>query len=231
MRKHPKEAVEDYLKAIYTLEQRGGAARTTALAAALGVTPGSVTDMLKRLGTGRPRLVTYTPHRGATLTARGRARAIAVLRRHRLIETFLHEVLDYGWEEVHAEADILEHHVSERFIDALDALLHHPASDPHGDPIPTAEGEVPETPYVAIHTLDEGASVVVKRVRCHDEDLLHYLAKKGIHPGARLRIREKAPGGGPVSVDVLAVLSQEPTTVALSAEMAADILVSDSGRP
>jgi DtxR family Mn-dependent transcriptional regulator len=231
MRKHPKEAVEDYLKAIYTLERQGGVARTTALAAALGVTPGSVTDMLKRLGAGHPRLVSYTPHRGAALTPRGRARAIAILRRHRLIETFLHEVLNYGWEEVHPEADILEHHVSERFIDALDALLHHPESDPHGDPIPTAEGEVPETPYVAIRTLDEGAAVVVKRIRCHDENLLHYLAKKGIQPGARLRIREKVPAGGPVSVEVVAALSQEPTTVALSAEMAADILVSDNANP
>jgi DtxR family Mn-dependent transcriptional regulator len=231
MRKHPKEALEDYLKAIYTLEQRGGAARTTALAAALGVTPGSVTDMLKRLAGARPRLVTYTPHRGVSLTARGKARAIAVLRRHRLIETFLHEVLSYGWEEVHAEADILEHHVSERFIGALDTLLHHPESDPHGDPIPSPEGDLPKTPYVAILTLEEGAAVVVKRVRCHDEDLLHYLADKGIHPGARLRIREKAPAGGPVSVEVVAALSQEVTTVALSAEMAADILVSDNARP
>lgn len=231
MRKHPKEAVEDYLKAIYTLERQGGVARTTVLAAVLGVTPGSVTDMLKRLGAGRPRLVTYTPHRGAALTALGRARAIAVLRRHRLIETFLHEILNYGWDEVHSEADILEHHVSDRFIDALDTLLHHPESDPHGDPIPTASGEVPETPYVALHTLAEGAQVVVKRVRSHEEDLLHYLAKKGIHPGARLRIREKAPAGGPVSVDVVALPSREATTVALSAEMAADILVSDRGHP
>jgi DtxR family Mn-dependent transcriptional regulator len=231
MRKHPKEAVEDYLKAIYALERQGGAARTTALAAALGVTPGSVTDMLKRLGAGRPRLVTYTPHRGVALTSRGRARAIAVLRRHRLIETFLHEILKYGWEEVHTEADILEHHVSERFIDALDALLHHPESDPHGDPIPTAKGEIRETPYVAIHTLAEGTEVEVKRIRGHDEALLHYLAEKGIHPGACLRIREKAPAGGPVSVVVVAIPSREPTTVALSAEMAADILVSHNAGP
>jgi DtxR family Mn-dependent transcriptional regulator len=229
VRKHPKEALEDYVKAIYTLEQQGGAARTTALAAALGVTPGSVTDMLKRRAVGQPRLVTYTPHRGVGLTPQGKALAIGVLRRHRLIETFLHQTLGYSWDEIHSEADVLEHHVSDRFIEALDDLLEQPDSDPHGDPIPTADGELPETSYVAIAALAEGASMVVKRVRSHDEELLRYLAQKGIQPGTRLRIREKAPAGGPVSVDVAGILSQGPNTVALSAEMAADILVSESG--
>lgn len=230
MRKHPKEAVEDYLKTIYTLERRSGkAARTTALAAALGVTPGSVTDMLKRLAAGRPRLVDYTPHRGVSLTRNGKQKAIAILRRHRLLETFLYETLGYGWDEIHHEADVLEHHVSERFIEALDAALEHPTRDPHGDPIPTADGQLPASHCPAIDTLAQGATVVIERVRSHDDELLRYLALKGIRPGTRLRIREKAPSGGPISVDVMAILSQDPTTVALSAEVAADILVSESG--
>ncbi|MDJ0780471.1 MAG: metal-dependent transcriptional regulator [Desulfosarcinaceae bacterium] len=224
MRKHSKEAVEDYLKAIYTLEQQGGSARTTALATRLGVTPGSVTDMLKRLAAAEPRLVTYTPHRGVSLTPAGKDRAIAVLRRHRLVETFLHEILHYGWDEIHAEADVLEHHVSDRFIDALDTLLKHPGSDPHGDPIPTADGELPKSLYAPITSLPSGTTLVVKRVRSHDDDLLRYLAEKGIRPGARLRIREIAPAGGPVTVDVITTLSQEPTTVALSTETAIGIL-------
>lgn len=229
MRKHPKEAVEDYLKAIYALEQRHGTARTTALADSLGVTPGSVTDMLKRLAAGRPRLVDYTPHRGVALTRSGRQKTIAILRRHRLLETFLHETLGYGWDEIHHEADILEHHVSDRFIEALDALLDHPVSDPHGDPIPTVDGELPANHNPSIDTLPEGAAVVVERVRSHDNELLRYLAQKGIRPGTRLRIGEKAPSGGPISVEVMTILSQEPITVALSAEVAAGILVSASG--
>ena len=230
VRKHHKEAVEDYLKAIYTLEQQGGAARTTALAAALEVTPGSVTDMLKRLASAQDRLVSYTPHKGVSLTDRGRTRAIGVMRRHRLLETFLHQFLGYSWDEIHKEADVLEHHVSDRFIEALDALLEHPDSDPHGDPIPSIDGELPDTDHEAITTLPEGASVIVRRVRSHDDELLRYLAQKGIRPGAHLRIREKAPSGGPISVDVSGILSLGPTTVALSAEMAAVILVSESQR-
>jgi DtxR family Mn-dependent transcriptional regulator len=230
MRKHPKEALEDYLKAIYTLEQKAGSARTTALAAALGVTPGSVTDMLKRLAAGRPRLVIYKPHKGVSLTSKGKAQAIEILRRHRLVETFLYEILGYRWDEVHAEADILEHHVSDHFIQALDDLLNHPASDPHGDPIPTAEGSFAQAPYPSLNTLPVGSAVVVKRVHCHNDELLRYLAQKDIRPGARLRIREIAPAGGPVLVAVMGIRS-EPATVALSAEVAADILVSEDACP
>ena len=105
-----------------------------------------------------------------------------------------------------------------------------PDTDPHGDPIPTAAGDLPARRYPAIDTLPEGASVVVRQVRSHDEALLRYLESKGIRPGTRLCIREKAPSGGPVSVDVVTILSQDPATVALSAEVAADILVSESSR-
>ena len=132
----PSEAVEKYLKTIYETQQHGGRVKTTTLAQMLGVTAGSVTDMIKRLSNVRPKLVSHEMHKGVALTPRGKRIALNVIRRHRLLETFLNRVLGFSWDEVHDEAEKLEHHISSRLTEAIAEYLNHPQYDPHGDPIP-----------------------------------------------------------------------------------------------
>ncbi|MFO7768819.1 MAG: metal-dependent transcriptional regulator [bacterium] len=175
----------DYLKAIRALGRQGRAS-TKELAERLEVAPPSVSGMLKRLK--EMGLVDHTPYQGAVLTRRGEREALRLVRRHRLIETFLVEHLGFAWEEVHEEAEVLEHAVSDRFVDRLDELLGHPRYDPHGDPIPGERGTLPESPDTPLSELAAGDSFEVHRLHTQDPGELARLADLGLKPGSRIRI-------------------------------------------
>jgi DtxR family Mn-dependent transcriptional regulator len=195
-------AVQDYAKAIYALQERasGDPVTTTALADRLGVTAGSVSAMLKKLDAAG--LVTHEPYRGVTLTADGRRVALEVIRHHRLIELFLAEVLDMPWDRVHDEAEVLEHVLSEELEDRIAAKLGHPTEDPHGDPIPTAELELPERRCVALQDLEPGSRGRFARVSDADPEMLRWLAERDVRPGDRLEVLDRQPFGGPLTVSV-----------------------------
>ncbi len=197
--KHLTVAVEDYLKAIYQLREEGpdGPARvtTTALAERLDVAPGSVTGMIKKLADEG--LVVYAPYHGVELTGDGKLAALGVIRRHRLIEMFLVHVLGYGWDVVHAEAERLEHVVSEEFLDRVDALLCSPDADPHGDPIPSKDGVLPVADARPLSRVqpDEGA-FTIQRVRTQDPDYLRFLREQRLVPGERVAVIRREQIGG-----------------------------------
>jgi DtxR family transcriptional regulator, Mn-dependent transcriptional regulator len=191
-------AVQDYAKAIYSLEQRcdGGAVSTNALAERLGVSAASASSMVKRLdGLG---LVEHVPYKGVALTDRGLKIALEVLRHHRLLERFLAEELNVPWDRVHDEAEVLEHVLSEELEELIAAKLGHPTIDPHGDPIPTAELEIVEPVTIAMDGLDVGARGLFVRVSDSDPEMLRYLGVRGIAPGDTFEIVEKQPFGGPI---------------------------------
>jgi DtxR family Mn-dependent transcriptional regulator len=197
----PTSAVEDYLKAIYQLQGEGeeGRASTSSLAERLGVARASVTGMLKKLAAWKPRLVEYARYRGVRLTPAGEKIALEVIRHHRLIESYLHEALDYSWDEVHREADRLEHVISEAFEDRIAAKLGHPETDPHGDPIPERDGSLPERDEIRLTQLPQGQAGAICRV-ADDPDLLRYLAELGLKLGAKIEVTEVSPLDGPVHV-------------------------------
>jgi DtxR family Mn-dependent transcriptional regulator len=188
-------AMEDYLKAIHQIadDADGAAVTTQALADRLRVSTASVTGMIKRLD--GLRLVAHEPYHGVRLTPRGEAVALEVLRHHRLLELFLVEQLGVPWEEVHAEAERLEHHISEGLEERITAKLGQPSHDPHGDPIPARDGSMIDIPARPLAACDAGATVRITRVSDRSTQLLQYLAVRGLRPGADL---------GVVSVDELA---------------------------
>ena len=196
------EAVENYLKTVYELEQAGRRVSTNALAERLGVKPGSVTGMIKKLAEERPRLLNYERHHGVSLTPAGRKIALEVIRHHRLIELYLQHALGYSWDEVDAEAERLEHVISEEFEDRIAAMLGQPEYDPHGDPIPAKDGTLRERVTPILSELQAGQAARVARVRDDDPALLRYLADIGIVPDATLLIAERGPFGGPLHVRV-----------------------------
>jgi len=177
--------MQDYLKAILLLE-KDGSALTTDIAARLAVSPASVTSMMKKLN--ELKLVRHEAYRGVTLTHAGRKIALEILRHHRLIETYLAEALGYTWDEVHAEAEKLEHHISEDFEDRIAAVLGNPLYDPHGDPIPTKDGKVPPTFSERLCDANKDDAVIVRRVSSHDNTLLRLLTHHGIGIGSHLRL-------------------------------------------
>ena len=192
-------AVEDYCKAIFTLESRTEEpVATNPLAERLGLTPGSVSAMLKRLG--ELGLIEHHPYRGVRLTEQGRTVALEVIRHHRLLELFLAESLQMPWDRVHAEAEVLEHVISEELEQLIAEQLGHPSFDPHGDPIPSAELELHEPETLALDHLQEGDGGVFVRVSDADPEMLRYLSERGISPGDRLHVRERQPFGGPLLV-------------------------------
>jgi DtxR family Mn-dependent transcriptional regulator len=192
-------AVQDYAKAIYSLEQRcgeGGAVTTNALAERLGVSAASASSMVKKLdGLG---IVEHVPYRGAVLTERGMAVALEVLRHHRLLERFLVEELGVPWDRVHDEAEVLEHVLSEELEELIAAKLGHPTIDPHGDPIPTADLKIVEIDTVGMDGLEAGDTGRFVRVSDSDPEMLRYLGARGITPGDRFEVVDKQPFGGPV---------------------------------
>jgi DtxR family transcriptional regulator, Mn-dependent transcriptional regulator len=193
------EAAQDYLKAIWKLEQSGEVS-TTALAEALHVSPASATAMLKRLATLG--LVVHERYHGATLTEAGERMALEVVRHHRLLELYLMEALGLGWDQVHEEAERLEHHLSEELEARIDRALGFPTRDPHGDPIPSPELRLQRDEGVCLSDVSAGSIAVVRRVPDGDPELLRYLAALGLVPAQEVTVVESAPFDGPVTVEV-----------------------------
>jgi len=184
------ESQEDYLKQILLLEETEGTANTKALAGRLNVRPASVTEMVGRLA--HLGLVEHAPYRGTRLTEPGRKVALEVLRHHRLLETYLVEVLGYTWDQVHEEAERLEHVISERFEKRIAAVLGHPTHDPHGDPIPDEKLRMPTTGRpVPLSEFAAGSAGTIIRVTAQDGKTLDYIAKLGLGPGCRIEVVEK----------------------------------------
>ncbi len=197
----PSEAVEDYAKAIYALQQRLRApVPTTALAERLGVTPGSVSAMVKRLA--EQGLVAHVPYHGVALTAAGERVALKVLRHHRLLELFLAHELGVPWDRVHVEAEVLEHVLSEDLEQRIATKLGHPTHDPHGDPIPSPELAVDEADTLRLSALAPGDAGTFTRVSDADGAMLRYLAEQGIAIGDHIEVVDRAPFDGPVLVRV-----------------------------
>jgi DtxR family transcriptional regulator, Mn-dependent transcriptional regulator len=203
-------AVQDYLKAVYRETDKGGRhASTTAIASRLGVSAASATNMLKKLDVAG--LVDHSPYHGARLTERGRSVALEVIRHHRLLETYLAEALGVPWDEVHAEAEVLEHVLSESLEARISERLGHPSADPHGHPIPSLDLEMPEMSAKRLWDIG-GGSVVLESVSDADADSLRYLAGLGLIPGATTEVVGRGPVGGPLFVrvgDRLHALSKE----------------------
>jgi DtxR family Mn-dependent transcriptional regulator len=188
-------AAEDYLKTIYHhTEWQSDPVTPSVLAATMRVAPSSVTEMAKKLSAAG--LVNYEPYKPLSLTAEGIARARGVIRRHRLIETWLVDEMGYDWHEVHEEAEVLEHSISERLLDAIDARLGHPSRDPHGDPIPSADGSVIDAPAVVLSRAVVGASGPVVRISDRDPSLLERLAAAGIRPSTPVSLVSRDADGG-----------------------------------
>src|SRR5262245_43546944 len=177
---------QDYLKALYALDLGDAPVPTSRLAAHLAVSAPSVTNMLARLA--EERLVSHAPRAGARLTARGRREAIAMVRRHRILETFLVEVLGLDWSEVHADAEVLEHHISERVLAAIDRLVGHPVEDPHGHPIPDAHGRMRRRDLRPLAALAPGTRATVREIRDADQRRMARWKELGLVPGARVEM-------------------------------------------
>jgi DtxR family Mn-dependent transcriptional regulator len=195
------EAIEDYVKAIFSL-QRGGEepVSTSALAERLGVTPGSASGMMKKLDSLG--LVDHVPYRGVVLTPLGRRLALEVLRHHRLLELYLSEAFGMPWDQVHAEAEVLEHVLSEELEELIAAKLGDPSVDPHGDPIPGRDGSIDEPETRSLADLGAGDRALFLRVSDSNPDMLRYLAERSIRPGQELEVVDEQPFGGPLFVRI-----------------------------
>lgn len=196
------EAVEDYIRATLALSEDGQRVSTSALAEHLGVKPSSVTAMMKRLSGQRPRLVDYKSHQGIRLTAAGTRMALDLVRRHRLIETFLVTALEYSWDEVHKEAHRLEHFVSPTFVDRIDRYLRHPEVDPHGRPIPREDGQIAERQERPLSEVEEGLAVTVSSVRADGAAFLQYLTRVGLGIKASIKVIEADTVAGVWRIEV-----------------------------
>jgi DtxR family Mn-dependent transcriptional regulator len=192
-------AIEDYAKAIYALERRAGkAVSTNAIAERMDVTPASASGMIKRLC--ELGLVEHRPYHGVSLTDGGQRVALEVMRHHRLLELYLVESLGVPWDRVHAEAEVLEHVLSEELEELIAAKLGDPTHDPHGDPIPTRELTIEEGTTFSLQSLDPGASGTFTRISDSDPDMLRFLAERGIAPGEEFEVIDKHPFDGPLFV-------------------------------
>lgn len=195
-------AIEDYVKGIHALETETDdpMVSTKALAARMDVSAASTTNMLKRLA--ELGLVTYVPYRGGSLTDSGRKVALEVVRHHRLLETYLAEALGVPWDAVHKEAEILEHVLSEDLEDRIAALLGHPTMDPHGHPIPTKDGTMPAASQRKLWDVRDGEPAAIERVADSSAEVLRYLGRVGMRPGARLEVVSRGPIDGPLMIKV-----------------------------
>lgn len=193
------QAIEDYLKTIYMLQQEESPVSTSRIAAARGVKPGSATSMIQRLD--KLNLVNYAKHYGVTLTESGQEIALEVIRHHRLVELYLIEALGFTWDEVHEQADVLEHVISEKLEERIAAALNYPSFDPHGDPIPSKEGAISNVDAHPLSTVRAGDRGSVARVPDDaNSELLRYLAGVGLVPGASFEVLEVAPFDGPLTL-------------------------------
>jgi len=213
------QSVEDYLKAIYKLESMvdDKGVSTSELAREMGVANASVTNMVKRLSDLG--MVSHQSYYGSRLTESGRKIALEMIRHHRLLELYLAEMLGYSWDQVHDEAEKLEHHISEKFEDKISELLNNPKFDPHGDPIPSKDGEVPRLGLKPLSEVDVQKMVVIKRVKNQDPKLLRYLHNYRLTPGTIIKILKKEPFEGPLELDV------DGNAITLGRNIAKDLLV------
>lgn len=212
------QAIEDYLKTIYMLVQVETPVSTSRIAEARQVKPASATSMIKRLA--GLNMVNYEKHYGVTLTPSGEKLALEVIRHHRLIELYLIEALGFSWDEVHEQADILEHVISEKLEERIAAVLNHPEFDPHGDPIPAKDGSMMQVPGKLLSKVAAGQSVWVRRIFDDaNSELLRYLAEMGLIPGTAVKVINVAPFDGP-----LTLLINDETKI-IGHNIAASILV------
>ena len=193
-------SVEDYIKAIYKARQQTDDVSTQELANRIQVSAAAVSKMLKRLT--ELRLVDHTPYHGVRLTPAGEKMALEIIRHHRLLELYLVHALGYGWDEVHEEAERLEHHISEEFEERIDALLGHPAACPHGDPIPTRDGMIAPVSTRTLAQQHSPAALTVRRVADEDAALLRHVKQLGLLPGTEIEFVEQEPFGGAYLVRV-----------------------------
>jgi DtxR family Mn-dependent transcriptional regulator len=186
-------STQDYLKHIYELTENGESASTNALAQKLNIKPASVTGMVQKLASTKPALVEYQKHQGVTLTKEGKKAALEVIRHHRLLEAWLVQTLGYSWDEVHEEAERLEHVISEDFERRIAAAMGHPSRDPHGEPIPTADLKMPLDDSSPLSSLRPNQTAIIKRVQASDAKLLRYLEGLGLIPGAQFEVKDYSP--------------------------------------
>ena len=194
------EAVQDYVKQIYLLQTRSGKATTNEIAGRMDVSAAAATAMVKKLA--ELGLVEHRRYHGAQLTPAGERVAVEVLRHHRLLELYLAERLDMPWDRVHEEAEVLEHVLSSELEEVIAAKLGNPTHDPHGDPIPSADLQMPDEPTESLSSLEPGTCGTFVRVSDSDPEMLRYLAERDIAPGADVRVEDKQPFGGPLFVAI-----------------------------
>jgi DtxR family Mn-dependent transcriptional regulator len=194
------EAIEDFLKTVYLLQQETDRVQTSMLAEALGITAPSTTEMAKKLA--KANLVVHEPYRGIRLTSAGERVALEIVRNHRLLELFLVQALGYTWDEVHEEAERLEHAVSDRLIQRMTEYLGHPRFDPHGDPIPSLDGNIQKRNLTPLSERPLGEKGRVARLRDQSPDMLRYLADKGLVIGAEVEVVKTDPFDGPLTLHV-----------------------------
>jgi len=217
-------STENYLKAIYHLREETGSERisTNQLSAYLGVAAPSTTEMLKKMAALEPRLVEYQPYGGVRLTAVGEKAALEVIRHHRLIETYLNRFLGFSWDEVHEEAEQLEHAISEELEERIAQALNYPRTDPHGEPIPTREGVVEVIATIPLSQVESGASATIQQVFSGDPELLRYLERLGLVPQVEVDVLEKASLDRPLH---LRLRGPSSPILAIEPEVANRILV------
>jgi DtxR family Mn-dependent transcriptional regulator len=213
--------ISDCLKVIYAMQEREQKVSTSAVSERLGVSDATVTMLFKDFATAG--WVEHVPYRGVRLTQLGERKAMEVIRHHRLLELYLARELGYSWDKVHAEADKLEHVISEEFEDKLDALLGYPTVDPHGDPIPTRDGVIAIRKGCTLQQLQEGQPALILRVNDQDPEKLRYLGQLGMYPETQVELVERAPFGGPLRIRV----GEEPQQVEqiVGPELAEHIIV------
>jgi DtxR family Mn-dependent transcriptional regulator len=221
MNNHFSASIEDYLKAIYGLTQEQARASTNEIAEEMGVTPASATGMIQRLAAAAPPLIDYQKHRGVSLTAEGVQTALEIIRHHRLLEAFLHDQLGYTWDEVHDEADRLEHVISEELEERISRALGDPSYDPHGDPIPTREFQMPAWSSVRLSELVPGDRATIERINDTDSDLLRYLSSIGLTPTCAVTILEASPFDGNLRLQI----HGQPAPVVLGVRVTSQIFI------
>lgn len=192
-------AVEDYLKAIFNLQEQSPTVATTDIARAMGVSAASVTGMIKRLA--RMNLVVHESYKGVQLTPAGEKVALEIIRHHRLLETYLKDVMGYSWAEMHQEAEHLEHHISETFEDRIDALLGYPTHDPHGHPIPTRDLKLTRTNTLSLEEAEVDKQYVIRHLSDADVAILDFIERVGLMPGRRVQVVSLEEGHVTVSIE------------------------------
>jgi DtxR family Mn-dependent transcriptional regulator len=224
MRENLTRVIEDYLKSIYELTRASERATTNQIAARMEVTPASVTNMIQKLAETNPPLLDYRKHHGVQLTPEGERVALEIIRHHRLLEMFLHETLGYSWDEVHEEADRLEHVISEEMEERIAISLGNPLHDPHGDPIPSRDLQMPQSTAIILSQLRPFQKAQVKRVSDSDPDLLRFLSERGIEPAAQLEVLDYSPFDNNLQVQVIGEVEPVVLGAVITSQVFVDLI-------